>query len=300
MSAQENAQSSKVMGLLQRYAERMGVAPEHLYATLLKVIFKRSDGVKEEELLAFLLVCEKYCLDPFLKEIYPTLTQNQGLLPVVSVDGWLRLLHRQDDFDGLNIEFSEEKTTVELADRRDGKYAVTAPTKCRVSIHLKNKSYPITVEEYFSEVVRPTDPWRTHPCRMLRHKAVIQCIRIAYSFGGIYDADEAGAIADSSEREAMANGSYLESRASSQAEIPHAGRRVLAAPDKVRTFESEEQRDRYIEEIIDRCSQRGVLDQAVGFFESRLVGDDLTLAVARVNEKRIANDPAYEVEQEVP
>ena len=113
-------QSAKVMNLLRRYADRMGVAPEQLYSTLLKVIFKRSEGVREEELLAFLLVCEKYGLDPFLKEIYPTLTQKQGLLPVVSVDGWLRLLHRQDDFDGLSIEYSDEKTTVELVDQRGG------------------------------------------------------------------------------------------------------------------------------------------------------------------------------------
>ena len=55
MSAQV-AQSSQVMGLLHRYAERMGVPPEQLYSTLLKVIFKRSEGVREEELLAFLLV----------------------------------------------------------------------------------------------------------------------------------------------------------------------------------------------------------------------------------------------------
>ncbi len=295
MSAQV-AQSSQVMGLLHRYAERMGVPPEQLYSTLLKVIFKRSEGVREEELLAFLLVCEKYGLDPFLKEIYPTLTQKQGLLPVVSVDGWLRLLHRQDDFDGLSIEFSDEKTTVELVDRMAGKYAVTAPTKCRVAIHLKNKSYPVTVEEYFAEVVRPTDPWRTHPCRMLRHKAVIQCIRVAYSFGGIYDADEAGAIAESVEREAQAAGFATQETNA----IPHAGRRVLPVPDKVRTFDSEAQRDQYINEIIERCSQRGVLDQAVDFFESRLVGDDLTLAVAKVEEKRHQAVVTEEVGSEVP
>ena len=295
MSAQV-AQSSQVMGLLHRYAERMGVPPEQLYSTLLKVIFKRSEGVREEELLAFLLVCEKYGLDPFLKEIYPTLTQKQGLLPVVSVDGWLRLLHRQDDFDGLSIEFSDEKTTVELVDRMAGKYAVTAPTKCRVAIHLKNKSYPVTIEEYFAEVVRSTDPWRTHPCRMLRHKAVIQCIRVAYSFGGIYDADEAGAIAESVEREAQAAGFATQETNA----IPHAGRRVLPVPDKVRTFDSEAQRDQYINEIIERCSQRGVLDQAVDFFESRLVGDDLTLAVAKVEEKRHQAVVTEEVGSEVP
>ena len=68
-------------------------------------------------------------------------------------------------------------------------------------------------------------------------------------------------------------------------------------PEKVRTFESVEQRDRYIAEIIDRCANRGVLDQAVDFFESRLVGEDLTVAVARVNEKRLA--ATLDVEEDV-
>jgi hypothetical protein len=37
-------------------------------------------------------------------------------------------------------------------------------------------------------------PWATHPKRMLRHKAMIQCARIAFSFAGIYDQDEAERI----------------------------------------------------------------------------------------------------------
>jgi hypothetical protein len=41
-----------------------------------------------------------------------------------------------------------------------------------------------------SECKRPTDPWNTHPKRMLRHKAMIQAARIAFSFAGIYDPDE--------------------------------------------------------------------------------------------------------------
>jgi hypothetical protein len=40
------------------------------------------------------------------------------------------------------------------------------------------------------ECNRGTDPWRTHPKRMLRHKTMIQCARLAFSFAGIYDPDE--------------------------------------------------------------------------------------------------------------
>ena len=39
-------------------------------------------------------------------------------------------------------------------------------------------------------------PWKTHPKRMLRHKAMIQCARLAFGFTGIYDQDEADRIVE--------------------------------------------------------------------------------------------------------
>jgi hypothetical protein len=55
------------------------------------------------------------------------------------------------------------------------------------------------VREYFSEVARSmnyTTPWDTHPNRMHRHKALIQCARVAFGFAGIYDEDEAERIVE--------------------------------------------------------------------------------------------------------
>src|SRR3546814_18172510 len=48
-----------------------------------------------------------------------------------------------------------------------------------------------------SECKRGTQPWQSHPRRMLRHKATIQCARLAFGFGGIYDQDEAERIVES-------------------------------------------------------------------------------------------------------
>ena len=47
------------------------------------------------------------------------------------------------------------------------------------------------MREYFAECKRNTDPWNQMPRRMLRHKAIIQCGRIAFGFSGIYDPDDA-------------------------------------------------------------------------------------------------------------
>jgi len=39
-------------------------------------------------------------------------------------------------------------------------------------------------------------PWKSHPRRMLRHKALIQCARLAFGYTGIYDEDEAQRITE--------------------------------------------------------------------------------------------------------
>ena len=52
----------------------------------------------------------------------------------------------------------------------------------------------MSVKEYLCEAVRDTGAWQSHPRRMLRHKAMVQCARLAFELpasSGIYDADEA-------------------------------------------------------------------------------------------------------------
>jgi hypothetical protein len=58
-------------------------------------------------------------------------------------------------------------------------------------IHRKDLSHSIAVTEYMHECRRNTDPWKQWPARMLRHKAAIQCIRVAFNLAGLMDPDEA-------------------------------------------------------------------------------------------------------------
>ena len=51
---------------------------------------------------------------------------------------------------------------------------------------------------------RDVAPWKSHPRRMLRHKAMIQCARLAFGFAGIYDQDEAERIAEAAPIEGTA------------------------------------------------------------------------------------------------
>ena len=56
-----------------------------------------------------------------------------------------------------------------------------------------NSGIPIECQSghtFMKECMRNTQPWKQWPARMLRHKAMIQAARIAFSFSGIEDQDE--------------------------------------------------------------------------------------------------------------
>ena len=77
---------------------------------------------------------------------------------------------------------------------------------CTCRIYRKDRNHPICVTEWMDECRREpfktregreiTGPWQSHPKRMLRHKAMIQCARLAFGFAGIYDKDEAERIVE--------------------------------------------------------------------------------------------------------
>jgi hypothetical protein len=123
---------------------------------------------------ALLIVANQYGLNPWTKEIYAFPDKNNGIVPVVGVDGWSRIINEHPQFDGLEFEQDDES--------------------CTCIIHRKDRSHPIKVTEYKSECDRKSGPWASHPKRMLRHKALIQCARLAMGYVGIYDEDEAERI----------------------------------------------------------------------------------------------------------
>ena len=154
-------------------ASRFNVEPTKLLDTLRATLMPKASN---EDLLAFVVTANEYQLNPFTREIYAFPSRSGGIQPVVSVDGWIKLMNRHPSFDG--IQFNTE-------DRDNKPHSVTA------TIYLKDRSRPVEVTEYFSECYRATEPWKVNPRRMLRHKALIQCARVAFGFSGITDEEEA-------------------------------------------------------------------------------------------------------------
>lgn len=158
-------------------AHNCNVDPAKLHMTLKNTVFK---GATDDELLALVVTSNRYGLDPFLKQIYAFPKKGGGIVPLVGFDGWVAIANRQPNFDGMTVDVVG-----------DGKNPESAT--CR--IYLKDRAHPVEVTEYFSECHRNTDPWNQMPRRMIRNKAIIQAIRVAFGVGGIYDEDEANDIA---------------------------------------------------------------------------------------------------------
>ena len=172
--------------LLTKLAGKYSVEPTKMLSTLKATAFKGE--VSNEQMMALLIVADQYGLNPWTREIYAFPDKNNGIVPVVGVDGWLRIINENAQFDGL--EFNEVST-------EDAKLPLY--TEC--IIYRRDRSHPTKIREYFSEVKRGTQPWQSHPRRMLRHKSLIQCARVAFGYAGIYDQDEAERIVEGSIRE---------------------------------------------------------------------------------------------------
>lgn len=171
MSTQLIAQQSKsALGVM---AARMNVEPAKLLETLRATVFK---GASNEEMLALVVVANEFNLNPLTKQIYAFPAKGGGIVPVVSIDGWVSMVNNHPQMDGM--EFEEHRG------EDGGLEAIT----CR--IWRKDRNRPIAVTEHLSECKRNTEPWKMEH-RMLRHKALMQCARYAFGFSGITDEDEA-------------------------------------------------------------------------------------------------------------
>ena len=154
-------------------AGRCNVDPAKLHSTLKNTVFK---GATDDELLALVVTANTYELNPILKELYAFPKKGGGIAPMVGVDGWIKIANRQPNFDGMDVEvYGDGKT----------------PTHATGTIYLKDRSHPVKVTEYYDECKRNTEPWNQMPRRMLRNKAIIQAIRLAFGVSGIHDEDEA-------------------------------------------------------------------------------------------------------------
>lgn len=181
--------STALTTLSSKLASRFGMAEDaELITTLKQTAFKSRDPASDAQLTALLIIANEYGLNPFTKEIYAYPDQHKGIVPVVGVDGWIRIINEHPQFDGLEFDATDDAVT------------------CR--IYRKDRTRPTSITEYLAECKRGTDPWKNMPRRMLRHKALMQCARVAFGFA-FYDDEEAqvaaGTVIDAATGEVIHN-----------------------------------------------------------------------------------------------
>lgn len=192
--------------LIAKFAEKFGVDETKLMGILKATCFKQPAGkggsapaeVSNEQMAALLVVADQYNLNPFTREIYAFPDKGKGIVPIVGVDGWARIINEHPALDG--FEFRASPDIVQMDDD-----AKPCPEWMEAVIYRKDRAHPIVVREYLDECYRPafkgqygpvTGPWQSHTKRFLRHKALIQGSRIAFGFAGVYDEDEGERIAN--------------------------------------------------------------------------------------------------------
>jgi len=185
---QEKTPDQKRSALLVM-ANKFHVEPKQLLSTLKDTAFR---GATDSQMMALCVVANEYGLNPFTKEIYAFPDKKGGgIVPVISCDGWYRIANDHDQFDGCEL----------IENNEDGRHVSTT---CR--IYRKDRSHPVEITEFLDECKRNSEPWNKQPKRMLRHRAFIQCARVAFGMS-VADPEDAERMAEYQKSEPVkANG----------------------------------------------------------------------------------------------
>jgi phage recombination protein Bet len=140
--------------LLTTLAEKLGMGDDGagLLAALKTTAFKPAKinnamvAPTDGQIMALLVVATQYGLNPWLKELYAYPDKHGGIVPVVGVDGWSRIINTHSQYDGVDFEQDENG--------------------CTCTIYRKDRSHPTRITEYMVECRGSIGPWLTHPYRM--------------------------------------------------------------------------------------------------------------------------------------
>ena len=198
MSTELTVKKSAVMAV----SEWLQVEPDVLKKTLKATVFrvKENDKMREasdEEFMSLMVIANTYKLNPIIKELYAFPQKGGGIVPIVSTDGWTRLMTTHKEYRCHSFRYAEKIVTM--------KNAKPCPEWCEIDIEKKDGSH-VVIREYLDEVFRDlsyVSAWQTHTKRFLRHKTKIQGAREAFGFSGIYEEDEAERIIEITEKQAI-------------------------------------------------------------------------------------------------
>jgi len=122
--------------------------------------------VPAKTIFTLLRMMQSLHLDPLCEEIGFTQYDDGHWQVFITIEGCSKLLNQHPQFNGL--VFHQADTLVE-----------GVPEWIECSIYRKDRAIPTTVREYLMEVRGENSIWQKMPRRMLRHRALQQCVRLA-------------------------------------------------------------------------------------------------------------------------
>ncbi len=172
-----------VQSIVDRSVQRSGLSYDSFVRLIIQSALSSLSIWTQADLDRLLLLAERLGLDPLNNEIYATeISPDSGkkarIVFVVGVDGWSKIINSHPQFDGMKF--------VESAPGDD-----ELPLYFECTMFRKDRKVATSVREYMYEAHTGQGAWLTHPRRMLRHKAMVQCARICFGLSGIYEPDEA-------------------------------------------------------------------------------------------------------------
>jgi hypothetical protein len=155
-------QVSPLAKALKCAAQAIGMTPKDL-----SVWFSQYPQLSEVSQETCLRLIAEYRLNPRADELDLMQFEEGRWQVFITVNGWAKLINAHPAFCG--IEFSEARELDQ-----------GVPLWMGCAIYRTDRVKPIEVKEYFTEMKTEHIAWQQMPRRMLRHRAMQQCARLAF------------------------------------------------------------------------------------------------------------------------
>lgn len=138
----------------------------NIEADELKLWMDQHQGITPYTQVQLLRLASKHLLDPLSDEI-SIIETKEGFLPFITIDGWAKLMNQHPQFAGMSLREPTESSS-------------HLPAWMECTIYRNDRILPIVVKEYLEEVMTIHPSWQQMPRRMLRHRVIQQCARLAF------------------------------------------------------------------------------------------------------------------------
>ncbi len=147
---------------IERTAEILALDPEELQLWL-----EQYPNLTPYTQIQLLRMAARYQLDPISDEL-GIMETHEGHQAFITIDGWVKLINTHEQYAGMSLR---EATT---EDKNQ------APEWMECTIYRHDRILPIVLKEYLEEVRTEHPSWLQMPRRMLRHRVIQQCARVAF------------------------------------------------------------------------------------------------------------------------